>query len=106
VRTSNDVEARVFQVAEQAELTKDQGDDALVGKGVRRSAVKAQMMSFRIATDESKEITRIAGQLGVPVSALVRGWVTEGLARHHGASLPGTVERLAAEVEILRALLR
>jgi hypothetical protein len=103
---NNDVEARVFEVAEQAEVAKDQGGDALVGKGVRRNAGKAQMMSFRIAADESKEITRIAEELGVPVSALVRGWVTEGLARHHGASLPDTVERLAAEVERLRALLR
>lgn len=103
---SNDVDARVRQVAEQAELTKDQGDEVLAGKGVRRNAGKAQMMSFRIAADESKEITRIAEELGVPVSALVRGWVTEGLARHHGASLPDTVERLAAEVERLRALLR
>jgi hypothetical protein len=56
---SNDLEARVFQAAEQAELTKDQGDDALVGKGVRRNAAKAQMMSFRIAADESKEITPV-----------------------------------------------
>jgi hypothetical protein len=103
---SDDGGTRVFEAAEQAELTKDQGDDALVGKGVRRNAGKAQMMSFRITADEAKEITRIAEELGVPVSALIRGWVTEGLARHHGASLPDTVERLAAEVERLRALLR
>jgi hypothetical protein len=56
------------------------------------------MMSFRIAADDAKEITRIAEELGLPTSALVRGRVTEGLARHHGASLPETVERLAAEV--------
>jgi hypothetical protein len=103
---NNDADARVLQVAERVELTKDQGDDALAGKGVRRNAGKAQMMSFRIAADDAKEITRIAEELGVPVSALVRGWVTEGLARHHGASLPDTVERLAAEVERLRTLLR
>jgi hypothetical protein len=103
---NNDADARVLQVAERVELTKDHGDDALVGKGVRRNAGKAQMMSFRIAAEESKEITRIAEEVGAPVSALVRGWVSEGLARHHGASLPDTVERLAAEVERLRALLR
>jgi hypothetical protein len=46
-------------------------------------------------------------KIGVPVSVLVRSWVSEGpLARHQGASLPDTVERLAAEVERLRALLR
>jgi hypothetical protein len=103
---SDDAEARVLQVAERAEVTKDKGDDVLAGKGVRRNAGKAQMMSFRISADDSKEIARIADEVGVPVSALVRGWVTEGLARHHGASLPDTVERLAAEVERLRALLR
>jgi hypothetical protein len=81
------------------------GGEALVGKGVRRNAGKAEMMSFRIAADECK-ITRIAGELSAPVSSLVRGWVTEGLARHRGASLSDTVERLAAEVERLRALLR
>lgn len=103
---ANDVEALIKDVAEQAELTKDRNDEVLVGKGVRRNASKAQMLSFRIAADQDKEITRIAEELGVPVSALVRGWVSEGLARHHGASIPDTVERLAAEVERLRALLR
>jgi hypothetical protein len=102
----NETEAVVEQAAEDSELTKDRDDGALAGKGVRRNAGKAQMMSFRIAADDAKEITRIAEELGVPASALVRGWVTEGLAKHHGASLPDTVERLAAEVERLRALLR
>jgi hypothetical protein len=95
-----------LEAGEEAELTKDQGDDELAGMGTRRNAGKAQMLSFRIAADESKEMTRIAEGLGAPVSALVRGWVSEGLARHHGASLPATVERLAAEIERLRALLR
>ena len=103
---SDDVEMKVREAAERAELTKDREDAVLAGKGVRRNAGKAQMLSFRIGADEAKEITRIAEEAGVPVSALVRGWVSEGLARHHGASLPDTVERLAAEVERLRALVR
>lgn len=60
---SSDVDARAMQVAERAELTNDQGHEALTGKGVRRNAGKAQMMSFRVAADESKEITRIAEEL-------------------------------------------
>jgi hypothetical protein len=64
------------------------------------------MMSFRTAAEDAKEITRIAEEVGLLTSALVRSRVTEGLARHHGASLRETVERLAAEVERLRGLLR
>ena len=103
---ARDVEALVKEEIEQSEVTKDRGDETLVGRGVRRNAGKGQMMSFRIAADNAKEITKIAEERGVPVSALVRGWVIEGLAQHHGDSLPDTVERLAAEVERLRALTR
>jgi hypothetical protein len=37
---SNDVGTRVLEAAEQAELIKDQSNDALAGKGVRRNAGK------------------------------------------------------------------
>lgn len=64
------------------------------------------MWSFRIGADEGKEITRIIEDVGVRVSALVRGRVGEGLARQHSSSRSDTVERLAAEAERLSALLR
>jgi len=40
----------------------------------------------------------------VPVSALIRGWVLQGLATEQGTSLRDGIERLAADADRLRRL--
>jgi hypothetical protein len=50
------------------------------------------------------EIERIAAQAGVPVGALIRGWVLTGLAAERGTSLRDAIEHLAEEAQRLRRL--
>jgi hypothetical protein len=54
--------------------------------------------------DHMCEIERLAGEAGVAVSALIRGWVLEGLSAERGTSLRAAIERLAGEADRLRRL--
>jgi len=62
------------------------------------------VQSVRLPADEFAEIERIAGQAGIPVGALIRGWVLAGLASERGTSLRDAIEHLAAEAERVRRL--
>lgn len=46
-------------------------------KGERRG--RSIVQSVRLAQDDYLEIERLAGEAGVPISALIRGWVLDGL---------------------------
>ena len=50
------------------------------------------------------DIERLANELQVPISALIRGWVLAGLADERGTSLRGAIERLAEDADRLRRL--
>jgi hypothetical protein len=71
-------------------------------KGERRS--RSVVQSVRLPADDLAEIERIAAQAGVPVGALIRGWVLTGLAAERSTSLRGAIEHLAAEAQRLRRL--
>jgi hypothetical protein len=62
------------------------------------------VQSVRLPVEEFAEIERIAADTGVPVGALIRGWVLAGLAAERSTSLRGAIEHLAAEAERLRRL--
>jgi predicted DNA-binding ribbon-helix-helix protein len=70
------------------------------GERHRRSVVQ----SVRLPAEEFAEIERIAAQAGVPVGALIRGWVLAGLAAERGTSLRDAIEHLAEEAQRLRRL--
>lgn len=87
---------------EESELSRGRGDEALAGKGVRRNRSKSQMLSLRISSDDYKAIEDVSSVLDLPVSALVRGWILDGLAQHRDSTAADVVERVAADVERLR----
>jgi hypothetical protein len=62
------------------------------------------VQSVRLPAEEFVEIERIASDAGVPVGALIRGWVLAGLAAERTTSLRSAIEHLAAEAERLRRL--
>jgi hypothetical protein len=62
------------------------------------------MLSLRIPKDAMAAIDRLATERGVPVSALVRGWILQALAEEGSDSVPEAVERLAVEVDRLRTM--
>lgn len=71
-------------------------------RGQRRG--QSVVQSVRLPAAEFADIERLAAELDVPVSALIRGWVLAGLADERGTSLHSAIERLVADAERLRRL--
>lgn len=70
--------------------------------GQRRG--RSIVQSVRLPEAQFAQIERLAAELDVPVSALIRGWVLEGLAAERTTSLRSAIERLAADADRLRRL--
>lgn len=71
-------------------------------RGERRG--RSVVQSVRLPAEDFAEIERLADAAGVPISALIRGWVLSGLAAERGTSLRDAIEHLAGEAERLRRL--
>jgi hypothetical protein len=85
----------------ESEATRDEPIPEDV-RGERRG--RSVVQSVRLPAEEFAEIERIAAESGVPVGALIRGWVLAGLASERSTSLRSAIEHLAAEAERLRRL--
>jgi hypothetical protein len=96
-----DMKQEVERVQIESEATRDQSLPEQV-KGERRG--RSVVQSVRLPTDKFAAIEEIAERAGVPVSALIRGWVLQGLATEQGTSLRDRIERLAADADHLRRL--
>jgi hypothetical protein len=96
-----DAKRAVKMVQAESEVTRDEPIPEGV-KGERRG--RSVVQSVRLPADDFAEIERIAAEAGVPVGALIRGWVLAGLAGERSTSLRGAIEHLAAEAERLRRL--
>jgi len=96
-----DIERRVRAIQQEPDAVKDLPlpDDA-VGEPRGRSVVR----SVRLPEAEYAEIEQLAQQLDVPVSALMRGWVLQGLAEERDLSLLGAIERVLGEADRLRRI--
>lgn len=60
--------------------------------------------SVRLHEEDFTQIERLAGEAGVPVGALIRGWILAGLRAERGTSLRDAIDHLASEAERLRRL--
>ena len=61
-------------------------------------------LAVRLTPEDAAAIEALAAKLDVPVSALVRGWITTALAEHRQDSLSTAIERIASDVQRLRQL--
>ncbi|MGH3918375.1 MAG: hypothetical protein ACRDRY_21970 [Pseudonocardiaceae bacterium] len=96
-----DVKQEVERAQIESEATRDQPLPEHV-KGERRG--RSVVQSVRVPVEKFAAIEEIAERSGVPVSALIRGWVLQGLAAEQGTSLRDGIERLAADADRLRRL--
>ncbi len=85
----------------ESEATRDEPLPEHV-KGERKG--RSVVQSVRLPAEVFAAIEGIAERAGVPVSALIRGWVLQGLATEEGTSLREGIERLAADADRLRRL--
>jgi len=72
----------------------------------RPNRPKSVMFSLRLNPDELAAVHDLAGERGVPASAVVRGWIVQRLAAERNAptDTAAVVERLEADVRTLRKL--
>lgn len=94
-------ERDVELVQKESEASKDRPVPADV-PGQRRG--RSVVQSVRLPETEFAEIEQLADEQGVPVSALIRGWVLAGLADERGTSPRGAIERVAGYADRLRRL--
>ncbi len=97
VRASADRDKLILAEIEQSELTRD---DPIAETPTRRNAVP---YSLRLAPETITQVEEVASRLGVPASALVRGFILDGLATTERQTVASMVDQLAAQVQQLRA---
>jgi hypothetical protein len=93
------------QVVERAQAESEATRDEPLPKhvmGERRG--RSVVQSVRLPAEAFAAIEEVAARAEVPVSALIRGWVLQGLASERGMSLRDGIERLAADADRLRRL--
>lgn len=75
-------------------------------KGRRPNRAKSEMFSLRLNPEELGAVQDLARRAGVPVSALVRGWIVQRVAAERGTSndAAAVVDQLEADVRRLREL--
>ncbi|MDQ3899950.1 MAG: hypothetical protein M3319_05695 [Actinomycetota bacterium] len=96
-----DAKQEVEKARVESEATRDQPLPEHV-KGARRG--RSVVQSVRLPAEAFAAIEEVAERAGVPVSALIRGWVQQGLASEQGMSLRDRIDRLAADADRLRRL--
>jgi len=99
----SDMKSTIRSVQEESEKAKDEAyPEGTSGRlpGRTRSVVQ----SVRLPSEAMAEVERIAHAHGVPVSALIRGWVLAGLAAEQDDSLQAAVDRLREDVERVQRL--
>ncbi|MGH3592111.1 MAG: hypothetical protein ACRDRF_13905, partial [Pseudonocardiaceae bacterium] len=89
-----DAKQEVEKAQAESEVTRDEPlPEHVMGERRGRSVVQ----SVRLPVEAFVAIEDVAARAGVPVSALIRGWVLQGLASEQGMSLRDGIERLAAD---------
>ena len=62
-------------------------------------------VAVRLTPEDAAAIEALAERAGVPVSALLRTWITAGLAATRPGSVSAALDRLAADLALLRQLM-
>jgi hypothetical protein len=90
------------QLAEETEASERTRDEPLSERAARKRQTRSVVYSIRLTPEQTQEIQRIAAAAAVPATALVRGWVLQGLAAEREGSVEQTVEALSRDVARLR----
>lgn len=87
---------RVKTAQSESEATRDRPlpDTA---KGARRG--RSVVQSVRLPEADFRAIEAVAAEQGVPVGALIRGWVLEGLATERDSTLREALDKLTVAVQ-------
>lgn len=102
-------EALADRIRDGAEWAEAHRDEPLPEEteAARPDHVRSVVFSVRLNPDELDALNTVATRLGVPASSLVRGWILEGIDDEHDQpDLQSALDRLAADIDRVRALAR
>jgi len=97
----SDAKQLVEQIAAEADATAGQ---PMPAGTVWTKPGKTVTVAARVSPEHLATIEDLAGQLDVPVSALVRGWILTGLNAKREESVMTALDRITADVQRLREL--
>jgi len=86
---------------EQSERTRDTAPPA-GARGVRKNREASSVYSLRLPNEVIAQLNALADELDVPVSALVRGFIADGLAARDGGDLQSAFSRLERDLNEVR----
>ncbi len=92
---------RVQQAALEAEATMA---EPLPEGAKSRRANKSVPVAVRLTVKDAQQLDALADRLQVPTSALIRGWITEGLAANRDDSVHSAIDQLEADLARLRSI--
>lgn len=101
----NDVRKLVRELGRESEATA-QNESPYPPDTVPAHRADTVVQSVRLNTSDLQKTKAISAKTGIPVGALLRSWIKEGLAAESSVSLDASIERLAAEVDRLRRVAR
>lgn len=87
---------------EQSERTREDAPPA-GARGVRKNREASSVYSLRLPDDVIAQLAAVAEELDVPVSALVRGFIADGLEARAGSDLQSAFARLERDLIEVRS---
>lgn len=97
----SELDKLIHDEIEQSELTRE---DPISGPRGSLSGAAA-VYSVRLSPETKDELERLSKDLDVPASALVRGFVLDGLLGRRKDTVRGLVDKLDTDLQRLRGLL-
>lgn len=87
---------------EQSERTRETAPPTGT-RGVRKNEQASSVYSLRLPNDVIAQLNAVADELDVPVSALIRGFIADGLEARDGGDLQSAFARLERDLVEVRS---
>lgn len=94
-----DVAREIEHIANEADAT---ASDPMPAGGSATRPNKSVVVAVRLTPEDAASVEELAEQAGLPASTLLRTWITAGLTASRPESLASAVERLSADVALIR----
>jgi hypothetical protein len=99
--SGNDIARLLAELADESERTRDEPYPPGTVSTFRPDTV---VQSVRLNIADLDEIKAISEGTGTPVSAIIRGWIKQGLAAEKTSTIEDSIDRLSEELKRLRRL--
>ena len=99
---STELDKLIKDEIEQSERTRDHPLDG--AQATRPGREAARVYSVRLTTEVVDELERLGKDLDVPTSALIRGFIAQGLTESRHSNVSALLDKLEGDLVRLRGL--